>query len=97
MLKTELRERLLTIEEYFVGMGKNNALFHPEAAAAAAINPVLCGSAFTQHDALQLIAVLEAAEQELHYDGSAWLDYKLSCKNALQQLGFDTEAERIQF
>lgn len=97
MLTTELRERLVVIEKYFVGMGKNNALFHPEAAAGA-INAVLLSSAvFTQHSALNLIAVLEATEREAHYDGSGWLDYKLTCSNALHQLGFNAEAEEIKF
>ena len=90
MKKGETFERMKSISAYFKNHADSNELFKPEFEASYLINSKINGSEeLTISDINKMISKINEAEDQDHYDGSGWMDYKMCFSALMKKNGFE--------
>ena len=90
MDKEELFEGMKKISAYFKYNADSNALFTPEFEASDLINQKIdANKELTIQDLKEMISIITKTEEQDHYDGTGWMDYKMHFSAFMKMNGFE--------
>ena len=92
-MKEDPYKGMLAICEYFKSNIENNSLFQSEFALAEKINSNIAQTdQLSKVDVVELLQTCNGINNIEHYNGSAWLDYKMHLVHLLKLNGFEVAA-----
>jgi hypothetical protein len=90
--KSETYKRMTVMRSAFNGDGRSPNLFEPEKIGVNKIMDIIDSSPkITDHDIQKIKNEVDQVENSNHYDGTAWLDFKLHLNGLLRQVNYKIE------